>query len=85
MLSTRHYSSHRRAWTPRALPTAVPTLAVATVVAWLTHMTIPEAAILGMAVGTGAAQARWWWWRRRHPVITHDQWLADQWRSAPWN
>lgn len=81
----RHYYSHRRAFAPRMWPPFVLAcgLAVALVL-WLDWRGW-IAGLAGAGLGFIVIQARWSWWRYRHPVITHDQYIEDLRRAAPWN
>lgn len=77
--------THRRAYTPRLLPTLVPTtLSVATIVFILNPGPI-VALIFGAVAGHITTRLRWIIWRRRHPIITTEERLNDLRRAAPWN
>ena len=81
----RRYFSSRRAYAPRFWPMVVLAAAVASALAYLTDAGTTVAALIGGGVGIVVTQGRWVIWRRRHPMITHDQYIEDLRRAAPWN
>jgi O-antigen/teichoic acid export membrane protein len=81
----RHYYSHRRAFAPRVWPPILLSMVLAVVLVLALDWRGWTAGLVGAGVGFVLTQTRWSWWRYRHPIVRHDQWLADRRRAAPWN
>jgi hypothetical protein len=81
----RRYYGHRRAFAPRAWPTILLACGLAVALTLTLGWRGWTAGLVGGLVGLAVMRARLAWWRHRHPVITHDQYVEDLRRAAPWN
>jgi hypothetical protein len=85
MIGGRRYMRHRRAYTPRCAPPVVLAVVLAELAIHVLGTGVLASVAICVVCGFGVVQVRWATWRWRHPIISHDQYVSDLRRAAPWN